>query len=54
MDQVPCKKCLISYKKRYLVAHEAKCMGGIDGFTPVVDNKRIVYRCQTCGLSVRK
>lgn len=54
MDRIACKKCHIPYGKRRLVAHEAKCLGGINGFTPVKEKDRFFYRCHTCGLTVRK
>lgn len=54
MEQIVCKKCHIPYRKRSICAHEAICMGGIDGFTPIREKNRFVFRCQTCGLTVRK
>jgi hypothetical protein len=42
------------YKKRYLVAHETKCSGEIDGFVPVVEKTRFVFRCRSCGKTLRR
>lgn len=54
MENIVCKNCLIPYKKRYLLVHQAKCSGKIEGFIPVYEKKRFMYRCTSCGISIRK